>query len=493
MAAASDLTVASLAELSEMVGAGTVSAVELLAAHLDRIDALDESVRAILEHNPWAAEDAAALDEERRRSGARSPLHGVPVLVKGNIDVDTPGMCNTAGSLALLDTPVRGDAACVERLRAAGAVILGTANLSEWANFRGMGSSSGWSARGGQTRNPHVLDRSPCGSSSGSAAAVAARFVPVAIGTETDGSVVCPSAMCGVAGIKPTLGLVDTRGVIPIAPSQDVVGTHGRTVADAALLLAHLAAPGALPAAPWRADPSVLAGVRIGVLRQQFAGFSRLADVVLETACAALRDAGAVLIDPVLLATAEELKTSEAEMVVLRHEFRAALDAYLAERADPVVGSLAQLIAFNTAHADEELAHFGQELLQSSLEAGGLDDPAYLAARGESRRLAATEGVDAAMTEHGVEVLLSLTAGPPWAIDPVCGDHVVGGSSQLAAVAGYPAVTIPAGVVAGALPVGVTLSGRAGADARVIAIAAAAEALLGARVDPGFLPTLPAA
>ena len=485
-----DLTTASVAHLATAMDSGEVSSVEVVQAHLGRIDAHDGVVGAILERNLAAVDDARSLDDERHRAGPRSPLHGIPVLVKGNIDIAAEGMRNTAGSLAMLDTPVKRDAACVERLRAAGAVILGTTNLSEWANFRGANSSRGWSARGGQTRNPHVLDRSPCGSSSGSAAAVAARFAPVAIGTETDGSVVCPSAMCGVAGIKPTLRLVDTRGVIPIAPSQDVVGTHGRTVADAALLLAHVAASDSLRAAAWGEVPS-LVGVRVGILRQQFAGFSRVADVVLETTCAALRDAGAEVIDPVLLPSAAELKTSEAELTVLTHEFHAALDAYLADRGDPDVGSLADLVAFNVMHADEELAHFGQELLQSSLETGGLDEPAYIAARAESLRLTRTEGVDAAMDEHRLDVLLSLTGGPAWAIDPVCGDHVGGGSSQLAAVAGYPAVTVPAGVVAGGLPIGVTVSGRAGSDARTIAIAAAVEGVLGARVDPGFLPTVP--
>ncbi|MHB8719469.1 MAG: amidase family protein [Candidatus Dormibacteria bacterium] len=466
------------------------AATERVAAAEAALAARDPLVGAVLEVSSSAPDEARRLDEELRRRGPRGPLHGVPVLVKGNIDVAGGGLRNTAGSLALLDTPVAGDAACVERLRAAGAVILGTTNLSEWANFRSPRSTSGWSARGGQTRNPHVLDRSPCGSSSGSAAAVAAGYVAAAVGTETDGSIVCPAAACGVAGIKPTLGLVETRGVIPIAPSQDVVGTHGRTVLDAARLLAAMAPPGVLEVTGGSADVSCLRGLRVGVLRQQYAGYSAPADAVLERAIEALGRAGAVLVDPALLPSAAELAESPAEMTVLHHEFRVALEAYLAERGDPRVRTLDDLIAFNREHADLELLHFGQEHFEAAAATAGLDAPAYRAARATCLRLAATEGIDAVMATHDLEVLLSLTGGPAWLIDPGGGDQHSGGSSELAAMAGYPAVTVPAGTVAGALPVGVTLGARAGADRRLIEVAAAVEALLGPPPRPGWLATL---
>lgn len=479
-----------LSHAAQALRRGLVSAAELVQATLDRIRAVDGRVASVLEVNPEAGDIARDLDEELRRSGPRGPLHGVPVLVKDNIDT-ADSLHTTAGSLALMSSRPRADAACVRRLRNAGAVIVGKTNLSEWANFRSTTSTSGWSARGGQTRNPHVLDRSPCGSSSGSAAAVAAGITTVALGTETDGSVVCPSAACGVVGVKPTLGLVDTSGVIPIAHSQDVVGVHARTVSDAAIVLAAIARAGDLGDGPPTQRAGALRGARLGVLRQQFCGYAPAADRVFESALDTLRSVGAEVIDPALLPSADRLASSTAELTVLYHEFHAGLDAYLAERADPEVRSLADLIAFNLDHAREEMALFGQEHLEAALATGGLDDPAYVAARAESLLLCGTEGVDAVMDSLRLDALVSLTGGPAWLIDPVSGDHHTGGSAELAAVTGYPAVTVPMGMVADHLPVGITFSGRAGSDLAMLSLALDFERATDARRSPRLLATLP--
>lgn len=489
-----EVDAATVASAARALAAGAVSAAELTGEYLRRIEELDGSpsgADAVLEVNPEALDIARSSDAERLARGPRGALHGLPVLVKDNIDT-ADSMLTTAGSLALVASRPRQDAACVRRLREAGAVVLGKTNLSEWANFRSTSSTSGWSARGGQTRNPHVLDRSPCGSSSGSAAAVAANLAIAALGTETDGSVVCPSSVSGVVGVKPTLGLVDTSGVIPIARSQDVVGVHARTVADAAAFLEVLAgdrieAAGLL--ARLRAD--ALAGARIGVLRQQFCGYSPPADAVFEAALPVLAHAGATLVDPALLPSATELATSTAELTVLHHEFHAGLDAYLAERGDPAVRSLTDVVAFNDTHAADELRHFGQEHLQAALATGGLDEPAYLAARDECVRLSRTEGLDAVLEAHHLDAVVSLTSGPAWTIDHVNGDHHTGSSSQPAAMAGYPAITVPAGMVAGHLPVGITFTGRAFSECLLLGFAYAFEQRTWARRAPRFLRTLP--
>jgi amidase len=492
-----ELEEATVSDASRALRDGTTTSAELTAAYLARIEQVDRGeagVRAVLEINPDAIDIAHGLDVELQRGVLRGPLHGMPILIKDNIDT-ADSMLTTAGSLALVQSRPRSDAACARRLRDAGAVILGKTNLSEWANFRSTASTSGWSARGGQTQNPYVLDRSPCGSSSGSAAAVSANLAMAALGTETDGSIMCPSSVCGVVGIKPTLGLVSTAGVIPIAHSQDTVGVHGRTVADAAALLQVIAEPDGANAprdyvSGLRSD--ALRGAHIGVLRQQFCGYSPAADALFADALVALHACRAVLEDPALLPSAEELVTSTAELTVLCHEFHADLNAYLAARGDPTVRSLEDVIAFNRAHAGEEMPVFGQEHMEAAVGKAGLDDPEYLAARAECVRLGRTEGLDAVLDAHGLDALVSVTGGPAWTRDHINGDHHLGSSSGPAAMAGYPAVTVPMGMVAGELPVGITFIGRAFSDTTLIGLAYAFEQATRARRRPRLLPTLTA-
>ncbi|MGH7903573.1 MAG: amidase [Candidatus Dormibacteraceae bacterium] len=494
-----------LAELWRRFESGRLEAAGLTAACLERVEALDRSgptLRALIEVNPDAARIAKDLDVERRSHGPRGPLHGVPILVKDNIDT-ADQMATSAGSLALAESRPSRDATVVERLREAGAVLLGKANLSEWANFRSTRSSSGWSGRGGQCRNPHVLDRSPGGSSSGSAAAVAAGLAPAALGTETDGSIMCPSAACGVVGIKPTVGLTSRAGVIPIAASQDTVGVHARTVADAAALLSVIAGPDPRDPATaaagdrGRADytrflePGSLRGARIGVARATVTGYSEHADRVFEAALSVLAGEGVVLIDPADIPSSERIRESEAELVVLRHEFHAGIDAYLAERGDVSVRSLAELVAFNEANADRELACFGQEHFLESLATGSLSADVYLKAREECRRLGRAEGIDAVLAAHRLDAVVAPTGGPAWSIDPLNGDRYLGASCEPAALAGYPLVTVPAGVAWRRLPIGITFMGPAFSEPKLIALAFAFEQATAARPTPGFLPTLP--
>ncbi|MGE0354311.1 MAG: amidase [Gemmatimonadales bacterium] len=492
-----ELTIADLQAGQE---SGRFSARTLAEAYLQRIAELDHhgpSIRSVIEINPEALAIARGLDGERRRGRVRGPLHGIPVLIKDNIDT-ADRMATTAGSLALAGARPAADAFLVARLREAGAVIIGKTNLSEWANFRSTNSSSGWSGRGGQTLNPYALDRNPCGSSSGSAAAVSANFCAVAVGTETDGSIVCPSNACGIVGIKPTLGLVSRAGVVPIAHSQDTAGPMGRTVADAVTLLGVLA--GSDPRDPATAaaatkgltdyrsslDPAGLRGARLGIVRQTF-GFHAEVDRLMEQAMAAMRQAGAVIVDPADIETID--KYGHNEHIVLHYEFKADLNAYLAGLAESPVRSLAQIIAFNEANREREMPFFGQETFLEAETKGPLTDQTYLDALAENLDLSRRQGIDAVMDRHNLDALLAPTGGPAWTTDHVNGDHFGGDSSTPAAVSGYPSITVPVGAVFG-LPVGVSFFGRAWSEPTLIRLAFAFEQLTRHRRAPRFRPSL---
>ena len=487
-----------VAALQDRMARGTLDSRTLVGAYLDRIAAIDDAgptLNAVIELNPDALRDADALDEERAAGQLRGPLHGIPVLLKDNIDA-LP-MANSAGSLALAAHRPADDAFLVRRLREAGAVILGKTNLSEWANFRSSRSISGWSGRGGQTRNPYVLDRSPCGSSSGSAAAIAASLATVAVGTETDGSILCPAAMTALVGIKPTVGLVSRDGIIPIAQSQDTAGPIARSVADAATLLQAMAAPDAadpagagLPArAPAdylaRLDPQALRGARIGVLREHGVAAQPDVEAALARSVEALKALGAEVVDAEI-ATAGQW--NEAEFEVLLYEFRHGLEAYLAA-SDAPVRSLADLIEYNRAHADREMPLFGQELFERAQAKGPLSDRAYRDARDEARRLARDEGIDATLARDRLDALVVPTAGPAWPIDPVNGDHFTGAGYGVAAVAGTPSITVPMGEAQG-LPLGLAFLGPAWSEAQLIGYAYAFEQATRARKPPRYLPTV---
>jgi amidase len=494
---------ATIGDLQARMESGRLTSRALVRAYLRRIDTIDRSgpgrvgLGAVLEVNPDAEKIAAALDDERRHDG---PLHGIPVLVKDNMD-SADRLHTSAGSLALTGSRPRRDATVVERLRAAGAVILGKSNLSEWSNIRSPRSSSGWSARGGQTRNPYALDRSPSGSSSGSAAAVAANLATATLGTETDGSILCPAAACCVVGIKPTVGLTSRAGVIPIAHSQDTVGPICRTVADAATVLGALV--GVDPRDPATVDSegrfhrnygrfldaAALPGARIGIPREVYYEYSPPATQVAEQAIEALRSAGAEVVDPADIPGAKEMAgfTGERELEVLLYELKHDLDAYLQERGDPQVRSLKDVIAFNDEHADRELRHFGQEFLLAAQEKGPLTEPAYLDALASNRRLSREQGIDKLLAELRLDALMVPTSTPPWTIDLVNGDHVLGEGSTPAALAGYPAVSVPAGYADG-LPVGVTFFGTAWSEPTLIRLAYAFEQATKVRRPPRFHP-----
>lgn len=490
---------ASITELQAAMARGQLTARRLLRFYEQRIRFIDQflGLNAILELNPDARRIARELDDERRRYGPRGPLHGIPVLLKDNIDT-ADRLQTTAGSLALEGAPALQDATVAERLRDAGAIILGKANLSEWANFRGFSSSSGWSGRAGQCGNPYVLDRNPCGSSSGSAAAVSAALSTVALGTETDGSVVCPSAACGVVGIKPTVGLTSRAGVVPISATQDTVGIHGRSVADAAAVLGPLTGVDARDPATQNSDGNSftdysqfvdtngLEGARIGVIRQ-FTDTTEETDEIFESAVAALSAAGATVVDPVELPSFDEFNADSSEITVLIFEFKRDLNAYLATRSGVPVGNLADVIEFNRANADRELPFFGQQFMELA-EAEIFSEEEYLAALVRGPRLAAEQGIDAALAAHNLDALVAPTNSPAWPSDVITGDCFQFGSSAFAAVAGYPLVTVPAGY-AFDLPVGLTFMGTAWSEPTLIRLAAGFEAATQARRAPQFLRT----
>ncbi len=488
----------SIAQLQELVDRGKASAVSLVKRYLARIEAIDRRgprLSSILELNPDALLLASELDKERLAKGRRGPLHGIPVLIKANIDTHDR-MTTTAGSLALKGSIPNRDAFLVERLRAAGAVLLGKTNLSEWANFRGSLSTSGWSGQGGQTRNPYALNRNPSGSSSGSAVAVSASLCAVAVGTETDGSILSPSSFTGIVGIKPTLGLVSRSGIIPIAHSQDTAGPMARTVSDAAVLLGVLA--GTDPADPASVQSSAkgqrdyasfldsdgLRGRRLGIARNFF-GFHPKVDELMEFALLEMKRCGAELIDPVPVPKPPELEAAEIE--VLRYEMKADLNAYLATLgSNAPVRTLKDIIRFNEEHREQELQCFGQEELLKSEAKGSLRDQAYVEALATCRRLACVEGIDAAITEHHLDAIVAPTSTPAHLTDWVLGDHGLGDSTTLAAVAGYPSITVPAGLVHG-LPVGISFFGGAWSEPKLLGIAFGFEQATRARRPPRFL------
>jgi len=487
-----------VAELRSKMASGELTARRLTEAYLNRIEALDRQgpmLRSVIETNPEALSIAEALDDEQRNGSPRGPLHGIPVLLKDNIDT-ADRLTTTAGSLALDGSIPSQDSHVARRLRDAGAVILGKANLSEWANFRSEQSTSGWSGRGGRCRNPYALDRNPCGSSSGSGVATSANLCALAVGTETNGSVVCPSTANGIVGIKPTVGLVSRAGIIPISHTQDTAGPMARTVADAAALLTALAsvdprddataaAKGHVTDYTAALDPGALKGARIGVARKM-AGFHPAVDALLEEALGALGQQGAEIVDPADLPDLEELPSYD----VMLYEFKANLNAYLASLGpDAPVKTLEEAIAFNEAHRDREMPYFGQDIFHKAQEKGPLTTPEYREALETCRRMTRKDGLDAVFAEHNLDALVAPTGAPAWMTDLVNGDHFIGGSSTPAAVSGYPNMTVPMGFVFG-LPVGLSFMGLAWTEPRLIGLAYAFEQATRHRRPPRFLPTV---
>jgi amidase len=489
-----DANGATVSTLQQVLASGALTAVGLTEFYLARIERLNPVLRAVISVNPSAAAEAAASDRERGGGPGRGPLDGMPVLVKDNIAAR--GLPATAGSPALREAE-SGDAFLVTRLREAGAVIIGKANMSEWANFRSTHSTSGWSTLGGQTANPHALDRNPSGSSSGSGVAVAAGMTPLAVGTETDGSIVCPASACGVVGIKPTLGLVSRTGIVPISSAQDTAGPMARTVADAAALLGALAGPDpadlATSAAAGRPgdytaflDAGALTGARLGVWRGGCAGANRATMAVLGAALARLRDLGAEVLDPVELPRVDDI--SGHEFAALLHEFKRDLNAYLGTLDGSHPATLAELITFNSRNGTDVLGYFGQELFEKAeATSGDPADPAALAERAAATRLARA-ALDGPLDGHRLDAVITLTANPACLIDHVLGDFDVFHTSAPAAVAGYPTVSVPCGYVAG-LPVGLSFVGPAWSEPRLIGLAHAFQLA----VPPGRLPGLRAA
>jgi amidase len=499
-----DLEEVTIAELQRRMARRQLTSEELVEAYLDRIEAIDRrgpKLNSVIEVNPDAERIARALDRERRAGNVRGPLHGIPILLKDNVDTHDRTQ-TAAGSRGLVGRPPLQDATVAARLRQAGAVLLGKAGLSEWANFRSFHSASGWSGRGGQVKNPYVLDRNPCGSSSGSGAATSANLCAAAIGTETDGSIVCPSSANGVVGIKPTVGLTSRAGVVPIAASQDTVGPHGRTVADAAAVLGAIAST-----MPDSRDPATsanrekvfsdytqfldrngLAGARIGVVRDGVTGYSEETDAIFEEAIEAISDAGATVVDPADIPTMEQIGRGTEETTVLVFEFKRDLNAYLATRTGVPITSLASAIEFNE-NDPVELRWFLQEWFELA-ESDPFSEAEYEEALATQRRIGGPDGIDAVLARLDLDALVAPTGSPAWTTDLVNGDHFLGASSAPAAIAGYPLISVPAGDSFG-LPVGITFMGTAYSEPTLIKLASGFEAATRARRKPQFLPTLP--
>ena len=493
-----------IADLQKMMSSGQMSSRQITLSYLARIEQLNRrgpALRAVIETNPDALTIAAALDAERKTKGPRGPMHGIPVLLKDNIDTHDR-MTTTAGSLALEGSIPLRDSFIARRLRAAGAVLLGKTNLSEWANFRSSHATSGWSGRGGQAKNPYVLDRNPCGSSSGSGAAVAANLCAVAVGTETDGSVVCPSSANGIVGIKPTLGLLSRSGIIPIAHSQDTAGPMTRTVRDAAILLGAMAGedPDDSATAGSAAhsatdytkylDINGLRGARIGVVRVKYSGFNEATDRLVTDAIDVMKKNGAVIVDPADIPTAGKFDDSEFE--VLLYEFKADLNKYLASLGPGApVKSLKDIIDFNEKHKDREMPWFGQDIMLKAQDKGPLTEKKYLDALAQDQLMSRAQGIDAVMDQHKLDALIAPTGGPAWPTDLLNGDHYVGGYSTPSAVAGYPNINVPIGLASG-LPIGLSIFGRAWSEPVLLRIAYSYEQASRMRRAPKFIPTLSA-
>jgi amidase len=497
IAPALDVAELSAADARDRMAAGTLTSRGLTQAYLDRIARIDDDgprLDAVIEINTSALADADALDAERKAGKVRSPLHGIPILLKDNIDVR--GMVNSAGSLALADNRPAADAFIAARLREAGAVILGKTNLSEWANFRSTRSTSGWSSRGGQTKNPYVLDRNPCGSSSGTGTAIAASLAAIGVGTETDGSIICPASVSGLVGLKPTVGLVSRTGIIPISISQDTAGPMGRTVSDVALLLDAIA--GADAADPASADAKekiaadytrflntdALKGKRFGLLRQAM-GYHPDVDKSIEAAIVVMKANGAEVVD-VKVGTYNDW--NDAELDLLLYEFKDGLNAYLQKSSSPHK-SLEAVIAWNKANADKAMPFFGQELFERAQAKGPLSDAAYIKARNDSRRLAGKEGLVAALAANRLDAIIAPSMSPAWPTDHVLGDHFVGAGYGIAAVAGTPSLTVPIGESHG-LPLGLTFMGPAYSEGALLGYGFALEQQTRARKPPTFKPSL---
>ena len=490
-----------ITDLQDGMKSGRFTARSLVEKYTSRIDEIDKhgpAINSVIELNPDALSIAGQLDEERKAKGPRGPLHGVPVLIKDNIDT-ADRMMTTAGSLALVGSKPSKDSFVAEKLRAAGAVILGKTNLSEWANIRSSHSTSGWSGRGGLTKNPYALDRNPCGSSSGSGAGVSANLCAAAIGTETDGSIVCPASSNGIAGIKPTVGLVSRSGIVPISHTQDGAGPMCRTVRDAAIVLGALTGVDPRDSATANSqgksltdyaqfcDPNGLKGARIGVARKYF-GFNDAVDALMEQSLDAMKKQGATLIDPADIETLG--KFDESELLVFMYELKADLNAYLATLgANAPVKTLKDIIDFNDRNRQKEMPYFGQDLFLKAEAKGPLTEKAYLDAIEKNHQLARTEGIDATMNKYHLDAIVAPTGGPAWITDLVNGDHVAGGSSNAAAVAGYPNINVTAGFVSG-LPVGISFFGRAWSEPTLIRLAFAFEQTTRARQSPRFLSTV---